>query len=54
MTDMKRETLGAIARLTDQMHYAAMSGYTDTLKAQFDALKKQMAKLDMVREYIAG
>ena len=52
MSDIQRETLGTIWRLCEQMAYCAQSGYMDTLKAQFDALAKQMAKLDMIREYI--
>ena len=52
MTDLQRETLGSIARLVDQMCYTAMNGHLETLKAQFEALKKQMAKLEIVREYL--
>ena len=52
MNDMQRETLGSIARLVDQMGYTAMQGHMETLKAQFDTLKKQMAKLEMIRQYI--
>jgi hypothetical protein len=52
MSDLQRETLGSIARLVDQMGYAAMNGHIEVLKAQFDALKKQMAKLEIVREYV--
>ena len=48
MSDMQRETLGAIARLADQMNYTAMNGRTELLKAQFLAMQKQMAKLDMI------
>ena len=54
MSDLQRETLGSIARLCDQMGYAAMNGHIETLKAQFDTLKKQMAKLDLVEQHIAG
>ena len=53
MSDLKRETLGDIARLCEQMAYTAMEGHIETVKAQFDMLKKQMAKLDMVQKYIA-
>ena len=52
MSDLQRETLGSIARLVDQMGYAAMNGHIEVLKAQFDALKKQMAKLEIIREYV--
>ena len=52
MNDLQRETLGSIARLVDQMGYAAMNGHLETLKAQFDTLKKQMARLDVIRDYI--
>jgi hypothetical protein len=52
MTDLQRETLGSIWRLCEQMAYTAEHGHVATLKAQFDALKKQMAKLEIVREYV--
>ena len=48
MSELQRETLGSIARLAEQMSYCAMNGYTDTLKAQFLTLQKQMARLDMI------
>ena len=54
MTDLQRETLGDIARLADQMAYTAMHGMTETLKVQFDTLKKQIKKLEVVRQHIAG
>ena len=52
MSDLKRETLGDIARLCEQMSYTAMEGHVETVKAQFDTLKKQMARLDIIRQYI--
>ena len=52
MNEVKRDTLGAIARLAEQMSYSAMNAHTELLKAQFEALKKQMAKLDMIKEYV--
>ena len=52
MNDLKRETLGSIARLCEQMSYTAMEGHAETVKAQFETLKKQMARLDIIRQYI--
>ena len=52
MSDLQRETLGSIARLVDQMGYAAMNGHLETLKAQFLTLQKQMAKLDTIKELL--
>ncbi len=52
MTDLQRETLGNIARLADQMSYAAMQGYTAMLKAQFESLARQMRRLEIIEEYI--
>lgn len=52
MNDLTRETLGSIARLAEQMSYAAMSSHTETLKAQFLTLQKQMAKLDTIKELL--
>lgn len=52
MSELQRETLGSIWRLCDQMVYAAEQGHVETLKAEFDTLKKHMARLDMIREYI--
>lgn len=52
MNDLQRETLGRIARLVDQMGYTAMNGHMETLKAQFETLKKQMARLETIKEYI--
>ena len=53
MSDTQRETLGNIARLTEQMSYAAMNGMVKTLAAQFNVLKKHMERLDAARERIA-
>ena len=50
MNDVQRETMGAIARLAEQMSYAAMNGHYAMLKAQFDTLRRQMAKLDTIKE----
>lgn len=52
MTSLERETLGSIWRLCEQMGYAAQQGYIDTLKAQFNNLQKQMAKLDTIKELL--
>lgn len=52
MNQPKRETFGAIWRLCQQMEYSAENALTETLKAQFLALQKQMAKLDTINEYI--
>lgn len=54
MNDVTRDTLGSIWRLCEQMAYTAEHGYTVTLKAQFDTLRRMMAKLDTAQEYIAG
>ena len=48
MSDSQREVLGDIWRLCEQMAYTAEHGHTATLKAQFDALKRQMARLDKI------
>lgn len=50
MDDLKRETLGRIWRLCEQMAYAAEHGHVETLKAQFQTLSKQMAKLETIDE----
>ena len=52
MNEAKRETLGAIARLCQQMEYTAMNDHYAMLKAQFDTLRRQMAKLDVIAEYL--
>ena len=52
MSDVQRETMGAIARLAEQMSYTAMNGHYATLKAQFQTLQKQMAKLETIKEYM--
>lgn len=52
MNELKRETLGAIWRLCEQMAYAAEHGHVQTLKAQTDALKKMIARLDMIDEMV--
>lgn len=48
MNGIKREVLGTIWRLCEQMSYAAEQGHVETLKAQYDSLKKYMARLEMV------
>lgn len=52
MNDLQRETLGCISRLADQMAFAAMEGRVELLKAQFDTLRKHMARLQMIEEVI--
>ena len=52
MNDLKRETLGAIARLAEQMSYAAMNGHAAVVKAQFDTMKRHVARLDVIETYI--
>ena len=52
MNDIERNTLGSIARLAEQMSYSAMNAHTEMLKAQFLTLKKQMAKLDTIKELL--
>lgn len=51
MTDVERNALDAIVRLCDQMSYTAMMGHVETLKAQFDTLHKQTAKLEVALQY---
>ncbi len=51
MSDIQRETLGSIARLAEQMSYAAMNGLMDTLKAQMGTLQRLMAKLETGGRY---
>ena len=48
MNDIKREVLGTIWRLCEQMAYAAEQGHVETLKAQYDTLRKYMTRLEMV------
>ena len=52
MNELERETLGQIWHLSEQMAYAAQSGYTDTLKAQYLCLQKQMKKLELIQEQV--
>lgn len=52
MSDLQRETLGNIARLAEQMSYAAMNGLTDTLKAQMGTLQRLIAKLEVSQRYV--
>lgn len=49
MTDMERDALGSIWRLCEQMSYAAQQGYVDTLRAQYDTLRKWMQRLEMAK-----
>ncbi len=48
MNEVQRETLGSIWRLCEQMAYSAERGLTETLKAQFDTLRRRMARLEEV------
>lgn len=50
MNDLQRETLGCISRLADQMYFAAMQGHAEVVKAQFDTMKKYIARLQMFKE----
>ena len=52
MSNLEREALGNIWRLCEQMSYAAQTGKVETLKAQYDTMKKLMARLDIVQQYI--
>ena len=52
MNEIKRETLGAIARLAEQMSYAAMNGHAAVVKAQFDTMKKHIARLETIENYV--
>lgn len=49
MTEMERDVLGNIWRLCEQMAYAAQQGYMDTLRAQYDTLRKWMQRLEMAK-----
>ena len=42
----KRDALGGIWRLCEQMAYAAEHGHVATLRAEFDALRRRMARLE--------
>ena len=48
MDEIKREVLGTIWRMCEQMAYAAEQGHVETLKAQYNALRKYMERLEMV------
>ena len=52
MNNLKREALGAIARLAEQMSYAAMNGHAAVVKAQFDTMKKHIARLETIENYV--
>lgn len=52
MDEIKREVLGTIWRLCEQMSYAAEQGHVETLKAQYNALTKYMARLEMVAKLL--
>ena len=54
MSNAKRETLGAIWKCCNQMEYSASHAMTETLKAQFSALQKHMARLETIEEMIEG
>lgn len=52
MSDLQRETLGSIARLAEQMAYAAMHGHSAMVQAQFETMRRYVGKLQMVQEHI--
>lgn len=52
MNELQRETLGCISRLADQMSYAAMQGHAEVVKAQFDTMKKYIARLQTIKEAV--
>ena len=52
MNEIQRNTLGSIWRLCQQMEYAAENGHVATLRAQFLALSKLMARLDMLEKVV--
>ena len=54
MSELQRNTLGAIWRLCQQMEYTAEHGMTEVLKAQYNTLSKYMARLDMIKEVVNG
>ena len=49
MNEVKRETLGAIWRLLEQMAYTAEHGYEQTLQYQFENLSQLMDKLKVLK-----
>lgn len=49
MSDLQRETLGSIARLAEQMAYAAMQGHSAMVQAQFETMRRYVGKLQMVQ-----
>lgn len=52
MNEVMRETLGSVWRLCDQMSYAAENGMVATLRAEYDSLKRLMARLEVIQEHI--
>ena len=52
MSDLQRETLGSIARLAEQMAYAAMQEHSAMVQAQFEIMRRYVGKLQMVQEHI--
>lgn len=52
MSELQREILGNIARLAEQMAYAAMHGHSATVQAQFDTMRRYVAKLQIIQNYI--
>lgn len=50
MDDRKRETPGAIWSICEQMAYTAEHGHVATLEVLFNSLKRQMAKLEKIKE----
>jgi hypothetical protein len=50
MNEQRRETLGAIWSICEQMAYTAEHGHVATLEVLFNSLKRQMAKLEKAKE----
>lgn len=52
MSELQRETLGSIARLAEQMAYAAMNGHSAMVQAQFETMRRYIARLQVTQDYI--
>ena len=50
--EMERECLGSIARVAADIERCAMNGDTGELEVQFNFLKSQMNRLDVIRKTI--
>ena len=48
MNELKRETLGRIWRLCEQMAYAAENGHVAILQAEFGLLQNSMSLLGII------